>query len=229
MKQFFTLAFSLFFVLGLQAQTVQVTFRVDLSDETVSSSGVHVAGDFQNWSPNTTALTDDDGDGIYEVTVGVNGGATVNYKFVNGNDWGQNECGDGTSGCGDCGVDDGFNGHNRQYVIPSGIFGYLLPAYKYNSCELTAEATNTQEAISTIKGIEISPNPFSSTTRVIIENPTFVGHELIITDIAGKVVQNYYDVRNVVEIDRQNLDAGMYLVILKNDAGESLTRKLMVQ
>ena len=109
------------------------------------------------------------------------------------------------------------------------LYLYVIPTYKYNTCDLTAEATNTNEVISTIKGIEISPNPFNSTTRVIIDNPGFVAHELMITDIAGKPVQTYYDVRNVVEIDRNGLSAGMYLAILRNDQGETLTRKLMIQ
>ena len=229
MKKSFTLAFFSVFALSLQAQMVHVTFRVDLNDQTVSSDGVHVAGDFQEWSPNSTAMTDDDGDGIYEITVAINGGSTIQYKYVNGNDWGQNECNGSDSGCGECGVGDNHDGHNRESTIPTDVYGYLLPAYKFNSCEITAEATNTEEAISTIKGIEISPNPFNSSTRVIIENPTFLGHNLMITDLAGKVVQNYYDVKNIVEIERNNLDAGMYLIVLKNDVGESITRKLMIQ
>lgn len=63
----------------------------------VSADGVHVAGDFQaaggfsgDWNPATTALNDADQDGIYEVTVQIPDGS-YQYKFINGNAWGQDE------------------------------------------------------------------------------------------------------------------------------------------
>lgn len=77
----------------IAAQTVPVTFRVDMNNETVSMDlGVHVAGNFQGWDPASTSLTDDDMDGIYEATVEVSDSLTlIEYKFVNGNDWGMDE------------------------------------------------------------------------------------------------------------------------------------------
>ena len=47
----------------LQAQ-VDITFRVDMSNETVSADGVHVAGDLNGWSTTNDLLTDQGG-GIY--------------------------------------------------------------------------------------------------------------------------------------------------------------------
>ena len=54
-------------VLGwtVQAQTVPVTFSVDMNNETVAAEGVHVAGNFQGWDPAATMLSDDDMDGVY--------------------------------------------------------------------------------------------------------------------------------------------------------------------
>ena len=66
-----------------------VTFQVDMSLQTVSPNGVHVAGAFQTpdaWQPGATEMTDDDADGIYEVTVPVAPG-NYGYKFINGNNW----------------------------------------------------------------------------------------------------------------------------------------------
>lgn len=74
------------------AQTVPVTFHVDMSNETVAAEGVHVAGNFQGWDPAITMLADDDMDGIYSVTVEVSDTLeTINYKFLNGNAWGVDE------------------------------------------------------------------------------------------------------------------------------------------
>lgn len=65
-----------------------VTFRVNMTNETVSPNGVHLAGSLQGWNPGDAAweLTDLDGDMIYEVTKDVQPG-TYQYKFVNGNAW----------------------------------------------------------------------------------------------------------------------------------------------
>ena len=63
------------------AQNYNLTFRVDMSQQTLSPDGVHVAGDFQqqagyasNWDPAATELTDADNDEIYEVTVSLPAG-----------------------------------------------------------------------------------------------------------------------------------------------------------
>ena len=81
-----------------------VRFRVDMSNEEVSPFGVHVAGDFQGWSPDGTALTDADGDMIYEAieSFEADSGSTITFKFINGNAWTDvneligEDCGDGT-------------------------------------------------------------------------------------------------------------------------------------
>jgi hypothetical protein len=81
-------------------------------NEVVSSNGVHVAGNFQGWSPSATEMTDTDGDGIYEVTVEVDTASTMLFKFINGNDWPQAETVPGT-----CGQGDGFGGFNRNFDV----------------------------------------------------------------------------------------------------------------
>ncbi|MGB0171098.1 MAG: hypothetical protein ACPF8Y_03875 [Flavobacteriales bacterium] len=75
-----------------QAQTFEVTFRVDMSNETVSASGVHLAGNVQGWDPAATIMHDEDMDGVYEVTVDVSESlGPIEYKFINGNAWGSDE------------------------------------------------------------------------------------------------------------------------------------------
>jgi hypothetical protein len=104
--------------------SVQVTFRVDMRSETVSPEGVHVAGNFQSeagfpddWNPGTTRMTDEDGNGIYEVTLtldGVFADQLFSYKFINGDQWGQDEIVPD-----DCGIPGGAGARDRYFFVPT--------------------------------------------------------------------------------------------------------------
>lgn len=74
------------------AATVSITFRVNMSNETVSPQGVHIAGSFQNpaWQPANGAMTNA-GMGIWTYTASIPQNTTIEYKFINGNAWGNNE------------------------------------------------------------------------------------------------------------------------------------------
>ena len=76
---------------------IDFTFAVDMNGETVSTDGVHVAGNFQlasgeagDWDPSTSELLDADADGIYTLTVNIPAGG-YEYKFINGMAWSDEE------------------------------------------------------------------------------------------------------------------------------------------
>ncbi len=126
----FNTLFLLFGLSSLQSQTNAVTFRVDMSAETVAGSGVHIAGSFQsvaglgsNWNPAATLVPDLDGDGIYEITVSLPPGA-YEYKFINGNAWGMDE-----NPPSDCSIG---NNNNREVTV--GNTALVLPAHPFNGC-----------------------------------------------------------------------------------------------
>lgn len=92
MKKIYTLMVALLFSAGAFAQH-NVTFRVDMTGQTISANGVHVAGDFQmaagassNWDPAATSLTNSTGN-IYEIQVNIPSGI-YQFKFINDNTWG---------------------------------------------------------------------------------------------------------------------------------------------
>ena len=68
MKKLYTLAFFGMLTTLVHAQ-VSVTLQVDMNEQTVSADGVHVAGEFQGWDPMATPMSDDDMDGVWEVTL----------------------------------------------------------------------------------------------------------------------------------------------------------------
>ena len=87
MKRFYSFLLAVLTVGVLNAQeSYDVTFRVDMSNETVAAEGVHVAGSFQGWDAAGTMLSDDDMDNIYEITLSLEAG-DYEFKFINGNDW----------------------------------------------------------------------------------------------------------------------------------------------
>jgi hypothetical protein len=117
--------------LSLVAQS-SVTFLVNMQGQTVSANGVHIAGSFQSpaWQPGATAMTDSDGDGIYEYTQVLPTGVGVQFKFINGNNWGP---GQDESVPQACGVPNGVGGYNRQLTptAPDVVYGPVC----FASCE----------------------------------------------------------------------------------------------
>ena len=117
------------------AQQIDVTFRVDMQYQSVSSDGVHIAGSIQGWNPSTTPLSDDDGNGIWEVTLSLTANSYYEYKFINGNSWGNDE-----SVFGNCGP-----GNGNRFLNTSDE-NMVLNAYVFNSCDYTAYGCTDQNA-----------------------------------------------------------------------------------
>jgi hypothetical protein len=74
----------------LAQNTVQIF--LNMSQQTVSPDGVHIAGNFQSeigvpsdWQPGQTEMVDQ-GDGIYLFEASLPNGV-YEFKFINGNDW----------------------------------------------------------------------------------------------------------------------------------------------
>ena len=90
MRYLYSLLF-FFFTLSIQAQMTDVTFLVDMNTQAISPNGVHLAGSFQGWDPSASMMSDNDMDGIYEITLTLELDSTYEYKFINGNEWGNDE------------------------------------------------------------------------------------------------------------------------------------------
>jgi hypothetical protein len=77
------------------ANAKKVKFSVDMTGQTVSVNGVHVAGDFQeeagyeggDWQSNTTLMIIDPGTVIYSIIVDIPAFTKYEYKFINGDQW----------------------------------------------------------------------------------------------------------------------------------------------
>lgn len=74
-----------------------VRLNVDMAKvAAVSTNGVHLAGDIVQWEPNLFQMANYRGNGemsgsVYQYLCYVNSGANPEYKFINGNGWGDSE------------------------------------------------------------------------------------------------------------------------------------------
>ncbi|HEY9113472.1 MAG TPA: hypothetical protein VIN10_02155, partial [Bacteroidales bacterium] len=81
----------------LERATVQVTFQVNMSNEEVSTDGVHLAGSWQGdenvwtWDPSAILMVDLDGDDIYTASVDLESGTEYYFLFFNGDEFGTQE------------------------------------------------------------------------------------------------------------------------------------------
>ena len=125
-------------ITGTFAQTRKVKFSVDMTGQTVSSNGVHVAGNFQSWSPSSTTLTQEGSSNIYSVLADVAENSVVEFKFINGKDWPQGENIPTFSRAGNS-VNGGSNDNRWAYVAAGAdtldlgaiTFGGTAPTGKY--------------------------------------------------------------------------------------------------
>lgn len=139
-----TLLLTLFFSFQLSAQ-VNVTFKVDMSSETVSADGVHVVGSINDWNTEATPLTKEGETDIYSATIQLNTG-WQEFKFLNGNAWGTDE-----SAGYPCAAS---NGNRFVYINDSGN-DVALVAVPFNGCNaentgfsLTLNADMSSETVS---------------------------------------------------------------------------------
>lgn len=175
-----TLAAPCFNSCGTCVSPTQVTFRVDMTtQEIVSANGVHIAGSFQGWSPAANPMTDDDGDGIWEATIGIVPGE-IQFKFINGNDWSGN--GDGNVDneliIGDCAA---AGSDNRALTVGSEEIVYEVC---YNSCDVGC-AENPNPADVTFR-VDMSAEDVSASGVWIIGNftsPNWQSGALQMTDV----------------------------------------------
>jgi hypothetical protein len=120
-----------------QSFAFAVTFQVDMSSQTVSPTGVHIAGSFAdansdgtidnpypNWDPSVLALTSL-GNGIWSITLDLAAGS-YEYKFINGNVWDITEFFPADAPC----VQGTFG--NRSITVANA--NEILPVVCWNEC-----------------------------------------------------------------------------------------------
>jgi glycosidase len=148
------------------SDSVNITFRVDMQNETVAS-GVYLRGSFNDWS--STEPLENDGS-VYFKTIELTPGDTIEYKFVNGEQWE-----DGIPD--DCTVGDN---NDRQLIVPQNDVSLDLVCF--NSCEAcpilnnyTINANSSPSEGGTISGA----GTYESGTLVKLSAKANFGYEFV--------------------------------------------------
>jgi len=113
------------------ATTYNVTFRVDMNNFDGDFGVVNINGSFNGWCGGCNPMSDDDADGVYEVTLPLEEG-TIEYKFTL-DGWSQQEEFQPGGSC--TTTIDGFT--NRSLTIEADTD---LSAVCYNSCDACQSA-----------------------------------------------------------------------------------------
>lgn len=186
--------------------TATVTFKVDMAGQAVSPNGVHIAGNFQNWSPSATAMTLLSGT-VYSYTTTVVAGTQVQYKFINGIDWPQAETVPAA-----CGLSDGFGGFNRSFSV--GSTSLILDAVCLSSCTACAGASVDESSME----IKVWPNPADGMVQV---QTTRRPSALMLCDMQGRVVRQWPAQGTLNILPLEGVAQGLYVLRVQSGAEHS--------
>lgn len=187
-----------------EVETVTVTFRVDMNDETVSGDGVQVViKDPWIW----TAMSDSDEDGIWEADVALPLNTTYPFSFVNGakDYWSGEE-----SITGDC-----KDGDNNQRLVQVEDVDTTLMAYAFGTC---AERSETGLKTNLANMFKIYPNP--SSEILFVESADMMINSVSVMDLTGRIVSEQKNLElNLIIVKTSELNSGIYTILIKGQKG----------
>ena len=210
-----------------------ITFRVNMSEQELTSEQVvFVWGGFTGWQGGAIEMTDADGDGVWEHTENISGGANVDYKFSIGhpNDEGVIEesgvfvmDGDTTNWTlAGCGVDNGFGGFNRRHVR-SGM-DEVLDVVCFNTC---SDCEGSDAFVQDLtQALVLFPNPAEG--RVVVAGLSGTANVSVV-DVQGRAarVWNNLVLNGQTELSLEGLRAGFYHVVVEQEGARGVQRLVM--
>ena len=190
--------------------TLKVNMAWEVANNAISADGIHVAGDFQGWNPGATEMLDADNDGIYEVTVSVPANSSIQYKFINGNAWGQDEPVPGA-----CAVT-GTTNRGATFAYGDSTMAPVCFG-KCTDCMVSLDET--------LQNVSLFPNPTRGQFNLArMDAASEV--EVSVLDLQGKVltVATWNAGAESLGIDLSSFANGVYMVRLTSEEGSRTLR-----
>lgn len=179
------------------ATTANVTFRVDMNEFTGTFTTPEINGTFNSWCGNCAPMTDANNDDIWEITINLPIGDSLEYKFSHDN-WAGQETNDPTGAC-----TNGNTQFTNRVLVVSG--DTIMPAVCWGSCLPCGLSSSVEEA--GLATLRMFPNPAHGSV-------TFESAEagmLQLYDLTGRMVlQNELEAGTQI-ISLAGLKAGLYV------------------
>ena len=155
-----------------------VTFQVDMNQVNSGFTTPELNGSFNGWCGNCNAMSDSDGDNIWDITIPLDSGLAIEYKF-SADSWSIQEMNDFTASC--------TNGDsiytNRVLVVPGN--DTILAQVCWGSCDPCSSGIVSGN----INDIYIYPNPASDLVNVISNKKL---NRVILRDVTGRIITVSY-------------------------------------
>jgi hypothetical protein len=189
--------------------SANITFKVDMGQVADPFSSPEVNGTFNSWCGNCNVMSDSNGDNIWDVTVKLQSGDTIEYKY-SADSWSIQETNDPNGSC----TNGDPNFTNRVLIVP--VNDTILPDVCWGSCDTCSPIGSLENLES--NDIIIFPNPTSS--FITIKSNNLIS-PISIYDITGKLVlQNMGNSKEII-LDISNLNSGLYFI--KSNSQNSFT------
>ena len=198
-------------------QLVSVTFQVDMSRETISPNGIHMAGDFQGWSPNATPMVSQ-GNGIYTRTLQLPVNATYQFKYINGNQWGPGF---------DEAVPAACAQNNNRFVVV-GTSNVTTPLVCFGRCEACGVSVFEPGALNA--NIKVYPNPAKSEATIAYQFETPGDLHISVYNVRGQLVATRIEkgqTEGQILLNVQDWAEGLYHIRISNGF-DQIARQLVV-
>ena len=198
---------------GIVSGPVLVTFAVDMSNVAFNFMAPELNGTFNNWCGSCASMTDDDGDGIWTISIPLEADSTYQYKFTYDNWTGQEQL-NPADNC--VMVMDGFV--NRYITVTPNI---SLPSVCWESCA----ACETLGIIEVLQHDAWSVYPNPSNGVLFFSEPISVGSTIILRDVSGKVVHSEKLNDATQSISCMQLNQGIYSIEVVHSEGRTTLRR----
>ena len=180
---------------------VNITFQVDMSEVADPFTAAELNGTFNGWCGNCDAMSDVDGDNVWDVTVSLNPGDTVEYKY-SADSWAIQEMNDPGAPC--------TNGDstytNRVLTIPAS--DSILGVVCWASCDPCV--VGPPAGISNWKdNVRIYPNPANNFLNI---SSSEIIQRVEVLDVVGRVIVSKTLNNSNYILDVSNLNSNVYFI-----------------
>lgn len=205
------------FGLSSPANKFTIRYKVNMSEVSVTSNGVHTSTNYNSFSTTKNAMytfTSNPTANVYEVINYVDAG-TYDFNFINGNTISDKEP-SVPNACSNSGVR--YVTITKDSVFPDICFNYCV------NCTSTRIKENSQ----TLNNFTIYPNPTKNTLYISSKNKLI--SEINIYSLTGQNVFSISELSNQsYTINRIDFPRGMYIVKVSNSDFKTQNIKLIIE